>query len=135
MQALKSTATRREEIKMRILLASNQMPMLSTLKRLMQYDSELRIVGEVIDADGLLPHAQESQADWILLDWGLPGLKATDLLPRLRSVCGIVAFGKEKARQEALVNRINAFVNDEDPPESWLDVLRAAGGLTPSFAE
>lgn len=118
---------------MRILLASNQLPVLSTLKRLMRFDPELSIVGEIIDADGLLPHAQESQADWVLLDWELPGLKATDLLPRLRSVCGIVAFGKEKARQEASVTPINAFVNDEDPPERWLDVLRIAGGLTPSF--
>jgi hypothetical protein len=49
-------------------------------------------------------------------------------------MCGIIAFGKEKARQEALITGINAFVNDEDPPECWLDVLRTAGGLTPSFA-
>ena len=118
---------------MRILLASNQMPVLSTLKRLMGFDPELSVVGEVIDADDLLPHVQESRADWMLLDWGLPGLEATDLLPRLRSMCGIVAFGKENARQEASVTPINAFVNDEDPPECWLDVLRTAGGLTPSF--
>jgi DNA-binding NarL/FixJ family response regulator len=119
---------------MRILLASDQMRVRLTLKRLMGYDSELRVVGEVIEADDLLPCAQGSRADWVLLDWGLPGLKATGLLSRLRSVCGVVAFGKEKARQEALVTRINAFVNDEEPPERWVDVLRTTGGLTPSFA-
>jgi DNA-binding NarL/FixJ family response regulator len=103
------------------------------LKRLMGFDPELSVVGEVIDADGLLPHVQESQADWMLLDWELPGLEATNLLPKLRSICGIVAFGKKKARQEAFIIGIKAFIDDGDPPERWLDVLRAAGGLTPSF--
>lgn len=119
---------------MRILLASDQMHVRLTLKRLMGYDPELRVVGEVIEADDLLPHAQEFRADWVLLDWGLPGLRTTDLLSRLRSVCGVVAFGKETARQEASVTKINAFVNDEEPPERWVDVLRTSGGLTPSFA-
>jgi DNA-binding NarL/FixJ family response regulator len=106
----------------------------SMLKQLMQYDPELRVVGEVAEADDLLPHAQESRTDCVLLDWGLLGLGVTDLLPRLRSVCGVVAFGKEKARQGALITRINAFVDDDDPPEWWVDALRTTGGLTPSCA-
>jgi DNA-binding NarL/FixJ family response regulator len=110
------------------------MPLLSTLKRLMGFYPELSVVGEIVDADGLLPRVQESHADWVLLDWGLLGSKATDLLPRLRSMCGIVVFGKEKARQEALITGIKAFIDDGDPPERWLDVLRAVGGLSPAFA-
>ena len=118
---------------MRILLASDQMHVCSMLKQLVRYDSELRIVGEVVEAGDLLSHAQEARTDWVLLDWGLPGLQATDL-PKLRRFCGVVAFGKKDARQEAVAARANAFVNDEEPLKRLLDILRTTGGLSPTFA-
>ena len=36
--------------------------------------------------------------------------------------------------KKALITGIKAFIDDGDPPERWLDVLRAVGGLSPAFA-
>jgi hypothetical protein len=67
--------------------------------------------------------------------WKLPRLRAVDLLPKLHSVCGVIVFGRNEARCEALTAVINAFVDEKEPLERWGDIPRFNGGFTPSFAQ
>jgi hypothetical protein len=55
-------------------------------------------------------------------------------LLKLHSVCGVIVFGKNEARYEALTAMINAFVDEEEPLERRGDIPRFNGGFTPSFA-
>jgi DNA-binding NarL/FixJ family response regulator len=108
---------------MRILLADHQSRVRFALRALLAQRPELRIVGEAVDAEDLLTQARVKCPDLILLDWGLQGLAAMDLLA-LRKVCPdvvvIVLSGRPEARQATLEAGADAFVSKTDSPERLL---------------
>lgn len=122
---------------MRVLLTDNRTRVRSALKRLLERESELSVVGEVAEVKDLLVQVQETQPDLVLLDWELPDLPAIDLLSTLHSLHSppkVVAFSEHmEARQEALAAGADAFVSKTDPGEWLLTTLRAVGGLSPRF--
>jgi DNA-binding NarL/FixJ family response regulator len=122
---------------MRVLLTNDQTQVRSALRRLLEQESELSVVGEAGEAEDLLAQVQETRPDLVLLDWELPGLQATDLLLAMHSrYCPlkVVAFSEHKeARQEALDAGADAFISKDDPQERLLITLRAVGGLSPCF--
>jgi two-component system response regulator DesR len=123
--------------KMRVLLTGGQTQVRSTLRWLLEHDPELYVVGEAAEAQGLLAQAQKTQPDLILLDWELPGLQMTDLLPGLRALCDhpkvIVLSKRKEARREALAAGANAFVSKEEPLNWLVNTLRTVGGLSLCF--
>jgi two-component system response regulator DesR len=122
---------------MRILLAANRTQVGPTIKWLLTHDPEICIVGEVVEAQGLLIQAQQSRPDLILLDWELPGLQTADLLHGLRALCDhakVVAYSERtEMYQEALTAGVKAFVSKAEPPSQLVNTLRAAGGLSPYY--
>ena len=62
--------------------------------------------------------------DLLLLDWGLPGRTAADLLPTLRQVCPdlyVIALGSHPgAGHAALAAGADAFFSKTDPPDRLL---------------
>jgi two-component system KDP operon response regulator KdpE len=120
---------------MRILLTDDQSKRCTALKQFLEQESELSVVGEAVEATDLLMQAQETHPDLVLLDWGLPGLPATDVLSALHNLgypLKVVAFSENReARYEALAAGADAFVSREDPQEWLLTTLRTVGGLSP----
>jgi DNA-binding NarL/FixJ family response regulator len=115
---------------MRILLADNQADVRSALRLLLEQEPGLDVVGEAIGVEELLIQAEAAQPDLVLLDWELPGSRAADLLPALRSCCpcarAIALSGRPEARREALEAGIDVFVSKADPPERLLAAVYAA---------
>jgi DNA-binding NarL/FixJ family response regulator len=122
---------------MRVLLTARREGTRSALKRLLDQESELNVVSTVASAGDLLPQAQETQPDMVVLDWELPGLRASDVLSSLHSLSHsvkVVAFSKTQgARQDAINAGADAFVSREAPPEWLLITMRTVGGLSPRF--
>jgi DNA-binding NarL/FixJ family response regulator len=121
---------------MQVLLADNQTKRREALKRLLDQDPELHVVGEVSEAERLVDQLRETHSDLLLLFWKLPGLKAAELLPALRTTSGaskvLVFDEREDRRDEALAAGADAFVSQEDPVEWLLRTLHNLGGLSPS---
>jgi len=122
---------------MRVLLTDDQTQMRLALRRLLEQEPELTVVGEAAEAKDLLTQVQKTQPDLVLLDWELPGLQAADLLLTMHShYCPlkVVAFSERReARQEALAAGADAFISKEDPQEKLLTTLRKVGGLSPRY--
>lgn len=62
---------------MRVFLADDQAKVRAALRLLLEQEPGLSVVGEVTEAKDLLAQVQVTQPDVVLLDWELPGLRAT----------------------------------------------------------
>lgn len=114
---------------MRVLLADDQAKVRSALRLLLGQQPGLEILGEAIDTTGLLDWVKAACPDIVLLDWELPGLPATALVPLLHYHCpelGVIALsGRPEARQAAMAAGAHAFVSKGDPPEILVRTIRA----------
>ena len=109
---------------MRVLLADSQSRVRSALRLLLEQQPSLHLLGEAVDATGLLDWAKAACPELVILDWELPGLNAGSLLPALRELCphlAVIALsGRPESRQAALDAGANTFVSKGDPPERLL---------------
>jgi len=108
---------------MRVLLADDQAKVRSALRLVLEQQPSVQVLGEAVDATGLLDWVKAACPDLVLLDWELPGIESDGLLPPLRELCPglmvIALSGRPEARQAALDAGADAFVSKGDPPE-WL---------------
>jgi DNA-binding NarL/FixJ family response regulator len=115
---------------MRVLLADDQGKVRSALRLLLEHQAGVEILGEAVDTTGLLDWVKATCPDLILLDWELPGVPATALLPRLRDHCPglqVVALSsRPEVCQAALDAGADAFVSKGEPPERLLAAVQAA---------
>jgi DNA-binding NarL/FixJ family response regulator len=115
---------------MQVLLADDQAKVRSALRLLLEHEPDVAILGEAVDTTGLLDWIKATEPDLILLDWELPGLPATALLPLLHALhpnLRVVALsGRPEARQAALDAGVDAFVSKGDPPERLLAAVNPA---------
>jgi DNA-binding NarL/FixJ family response regulator len=113
---------------MRVLVADDQSKVRSALRLLLEQQPDLNILGEAVDAQGLLDWASAVCPDVVLLDWELPGLGANSLLPTLRQLCPhlkvIALSGRLEARGAALAAGADVFVSKGDLPERLLAAVR-----------
>lgn len=111
----------------RVLIADDQVKVRSALRLWLQRQTGILVVGEAIDATGVLDWIEAACPDVVLLDWELPGLAARDLVPELRQRCPglrIVALsGRAGAEGEARAAGAVAFVSKGEPPEHLLRAL------------
>ena len=110
---------------MRVFIADDQKMVRSALRLLLEQDLEVSVVGEAVEADGLLSQVRGACADLVLLDWELPGLQTADpLLPTLRTLCphmSVIALsGRPEARRASLAAGADAFVSKVEPPDRLL---------------
>ena len=112
---------------MRILIADDQPKVRFALHILLDRQPGLKVVGEAVDAQDLLLQAQHTYPDLLLLDWELPGLAGSGLLPALRRVypnLSVIALsGRTESSQAALAAGVNAFVSKVEPPEHLLSAI------------
>ncbi len=120
---------------MRVLLTNEQIKTCSALRRFLEQESELSVVGEAAKVTDLLAQAKKTHPDLVLLDWELPGPPAADVLSALRDLgypLKVVALGKsEEMCRAALAAGADAVVSRKEPQEWLLDTLRKVGGLSP----
>ncbi|NIM96468.1 MAG: response regulator [Anaerolineales bacterium] len=112
---------------MRILLADGRSKVRFALRVLLEQRSGLTVVGEIEDANNLLEGIEESSPDIVLLDWELPGLEGSEMVPIVRGVFPdlkiIVLSGMPEARFSSQNVGVDAFVNKTEPPERLLAAI------------
>ena len=117
----------REAVPLRVLIADDQVKVRSALRLWLERQTGAQILGEAVDAIGVLDWIKVTCPDVILLDWELPGQDTRNLVSDLRSQCPslviIALSGRARAEQEAGVVGVDAFVSKGDPPEQLLIVL------------
>ena len=115
---------------MRVLIADDQHRVRSALRLMLGQQPGMEVLGEAVDATGLLDWTRVACPDLVLLDWELPGLPGNGVLPALRTLCphlGVIALsGRPEARRAALDAGVDAFVSKGDPPERLLAAVNAA---------
>ena len=113
---------------MRILVADDQAKVRSAIRLLLEQDEDVKVLGEAVDATGLLDWVSVACPDLVLLDWELPGRDTEELLRAIRRHCSrvrVVALsGRPEARREAISAGVDGFVSKGDPPERLLETLR-----------
>jgi DNA-binding NarL/FixJ family response regulator len=109
---------------MQILLADDQSKVRSALRLLLRQQPDVNILGEAVDAQGLLDWVSAVCPDVVLLDWELPGLHGSDALSILQTRCPnlkiIALSGRPEAREAALAAGADAFVSKGSLPEQLL---------------
>ncbi|NJN81790.1 MAG: response regulator transcription factor [Caldilineaceae bacterium] len=118
---------------MRVLLADDQAWLRSAMRLLLEEEPDVEIVGEVAEARTLLERLTNANADLLLLDWELPGIKSIgsgrQVMNALRACCPnllvVVLSGRPEASSVALDAGADRFVSKADPPESLLAALHA----------
>jgi DNA-binding NarL/FixJ family response regulator len=117
---------------MRILVADDQAKVRSAIRLLLEHDEDIKVLGEAVDATGLLDWVSVACPDLVLLDWELPGRDMGELLDAVRGNCSsvkVVALsGRPEARREAIAAGADGFASKGDPPERLLDTLRSCAG-------
>jgi DNA-binding NarL/FixJ family response regulator len=120
--------TRCEGIKVRVMLADDQVQVRSALGLLLGQEAYLRVVAEAADGYELFQVAGTTHPDLLLLDWELPGSAPGGVVRALRTLFPrlkvIALSGKPEARRAALNAGVDAFVSKGDPPQRLLTVLR-----------
>jgi DNA-binding NarL/FixJ family response regulator len=112
-----------------ILLADDQPQVRSAVRLLLEQQPDLHVLGETMDAQGVLDWVSATSPDLVLLDWELPGLQGGDALATLRALHPhlkmIALSGLPEARDAALAAGVDAFVSKGDPPEQLLAAVRS----------
>jgi len=114
---------------LRIILADGRPKVRSAIKFMLEQDGGIVVSTEVTNVKELLDQVGLSCPSAILLDCDLPGLKVTEFMPKLRSLCPqvrVVAMcGRPEMEEAALSAGADAFVCKTEPPEKLLAVLKA----------
>ncbi|NCC34201.1 MAG: response regulator transcription factor [Chloroflexia bacterium] len=110
-----------------ILLADDQASVRAALRLRLEQEPNFAIVGEAVDAPGLLLLVAACAAELVLLDWELPGLAPKQLVRLLYAEqpgLKIVAMSsRPEAHQLALQAGVTAFLSKGAPPEDLLKTL------------
>jgi DNA-binding NarL/FixJ family response regulator len=113
---------------MRIILADQHVQPRSALKTLLEQQPEFDLIGEAVDAEGLLLLAKKHLADLVLLDSELPGVYIEDLIASLHALepppIVIVMSSESENSRKMLKAGADAFVSKGDEPEWLLETLQ-----------
>jgi DNA-binding NarL/FixJ family response regulator len=112
---------------MRVMLADSHTQIRWALRKVIEEEQGLTLVGEVSTAQELLSQVESLQPDLVLLEWELPG-HFDGLLADLRAldpdVQVLVLSNRPELREVVLSAGANAFAGKIDAPEQMLATLR-----------
>jgi DNA-binding NarL/FixJ family response regulator len=112
---------------MRIILADHHEQSRLALGTLLAEQPEFDLIGQAIDAQGLILLAENHTADLILLDGELPGDYIDELISTLHALkTGLIVLamsGKSENSRKLLKAGADAFVSKTDDPEWLLEKL------------
>lgn len=117
---------------MRVLLADDQIWLRSALRLLLEYESDLEVVGEVASASAVLPSLVNLHPDLLLLDWDLPSLKTSEARRRLITALHaihpqlhiIALTSNHETKNAHRTVGVDAFVSKTDPPNNLLSAIQ-----------
>ncbi len=113
---------------MRIILADHHAQPCWALKTLLDEQPEFEIIGEAVDAAGLLSLAEKHLPDLVLVDGELPGLFIEDLITRLHVLepppIVVVMSSESENSRKLLKAGADAFVSKGDEPAWLLETLQ-----------
>jgi DNA-binding NarL/FixJ family response regulator len=116
---------------MRLLIADDQAKVRSALRLWLGRQAGIQVLGEAVDARGVIDWVTAACPDAVLLDWELPGRDDLNLVLELRKRCPSMAIialsGRGEARAEAWAAGADVFVSKGEPPEHLLVALQAFG--------
>ncbi len=111
---------------MDVLLADDQAKVRSALRLLLEHQPDVNVLGEAVDATGMVDWVRAASPDLVLLDWELPGFspEALKILQELCPSLAVIALsGQPEARRAALNAGADGFVSKGEPPEQLLAAL------------
>ena len=118
---------------MRILLADDQSRVRFALRTLLAMQPELKVVAEAVTVAELLEMAETTLPDLALVDWELPGLAMSAVIPVLKRLSPetwiVVLSGLPEATHAALAAGADGFASKSQPPEMLLDQIFTARSL------
>ena len=115
---------------MNVVLAMRHAQARLALELALSVEPGVTIVGEASETEGLLALARTARPDLVVLEWGLPGRPAPDVLAEAHALAQLLRFvvlGRDlRLKQPALRAGACAFVLVGDPPELLLAAVRQA---------
>lgn len=119
---------------MRIMIADARAAVREALRLLIDREIAYCIIEQAAEAETLLVQIGQACPWLLLLDWHLPGMRATVLLRVVRNVCTgiriIIMSERLEDKPKALNAGANGFVLKSDPPDALIALLRALLGDT-----
>ncbi len=114
---------------MLVYIADDQRDVRCALRCLIEAQSGFQWSGEAANAPQLIAYLRNNCPDLLLLDWELPGMRASILLAQIHLFCPtlrVIALSvSPEAYDEALRSGVQGFVSKGDPPERLLAALRS----------
>jgi DNA-binding NarL/FixJ family response regulator len=112
---------------MRIILADHHAHSGRAVKMLLEEEPKFDLIGQTVDAQGLLKLAETQPADLVLIDRELPGMHIEDLIARLHAIEPrpiVVVMSSEIENSRMLLQAgADAFVSKGDEPDWLLSTL------------
>ena len=116
--------------KWRIILADDHVILRAGVKRIIQENTELTVIGEAVDGLELLQLLEESIPDMVIIDISmprLPGLEAVKLIKGLYPAVKVLILTMHKDRDylyRAMENGADGYLLKEDTPEVFQAAIR-----------
>ena len=124
---------------MRVLLATKFADLRLSIEVLLSEEPGVTIVGAASEAEGLLGLIGSAHPDIVVMDWGLPGLPAADILARASAIWErakfIILGGRPEIREQAHRAGAAAFVVKGGPPEQLQAAFRRTRGALMTVPE
>jgi DNA-binding NarL/FixJ family response regulator len=113
---------------MRIILADHHVQPCWAIRKSLEQQPDIEIIGEAADAQSLLALAEAEHPDLVLVDGDLPGMFINELITRLHANEPspiVVAMSSEFENSRKLLKAgADAFVSKADEPEWLLETLK-----------
>lgn len=117
---------------MRILIADHQTKVRFALRVALAQQPGCETIGEASNAEDLIAQVRAACPDLAIVDWELPDLPISDLIPGLRDICHslrvIILSGRAETRSRALAAGANAFVCMCNAPDELSSALESCWG-------
>lgn len=121
------------DVSIRFCIADRQPRVRYGMRILLEQQPGWKVISEAADADEVLKQMHANCADFLLLDWELPGQAAEELIARLRKSCPrlrvITLSGHHDARQAALKAGVDGFASKTEPPERLISLIQEIASI------
>lgn len=116
----------------RVFLADDHSIVRGGLRKLLEVEADVRVVGEASDGRAVLNAPDKDQWDVLVLDLSLPKVNGIEVLRRLRAshpalrIVVLSMYPEDQYAERMIHDGAVAYVSKSHPPETLLDAIRAA---------
>lgn len=121
---------------LKIFIADDHLLIREGLKKLLAYETDLKIVGEADNPDDTLDYISNNEVDILILDINLPGKSGLDILKQLKMfkpglhVLILSMYPEEQFAERTLKAGASGYLTKESAPDELINAIRrvAKGG-------